>query len=170
VRIDLSGFRKDGTVKSVGDDEDISFGKREEAQTVRKKSPPPPPPPIEVEITLKAPPPVEKTPKDEAIFVGVETQPNFPGGDQEMYRFLSANINYPAAATRANVQGRVVIQFVIEKDGSVSAPKVLKGIGFGTDQEAVRVVSSMPKWSPGMQNGTPVRVYYTIPIMFQLSE
>lgn len=169
VRIDLSGFRKDGTVKSVGDDEDISFGKREEAQTVRKKSPPPPPP-IEVEITLKAPPPVEKTPKDEAIFVGVETQPNFPGGDQEMYRFLSANINYPAAATRANVQGRVVIQFVIEKDGSVSAPKVLKGIGFGTDQEAVRVVSSMPKWSPGMQNGTPVRVYYTIPIMFQLSE
>jgi len=87
-----------------------------------------------------------------------------------MYRFLNTNIRYPSAAARANIQGRVTLQFIVEKDGTVTSPKVLKGIGFGADEEAVRVVSSMPQWTPGMQNGRSVRVYYTIPIMFTLSE
>lgn len=124
----------------------------------------PPPPPKEVAV-VKA-----EAPKEEEIFVGVEQSPEYPGGDRAMYKFLGDKIQYPAAATRANVSGRVTVQFVVEKDGSIGAVKVLKGIGFGCDEEAVRVIKSMPKWSPGKQNGRPVRVYYTIPVMFTLSE
>jgi len=172
VKIDLTGFRSDGTVKTLGDKEDMSFGEA--------ALPPPPPrekfiPParepekVEASAVFIAETPPAETPREE-IFVGVETQPFFPGGEQEMYKFLSENLNYPEAATRANVQGRVTLQFIIEKDGSVNHPKVLKGIGFGADEEAARVVSSMPKWTPGIQNGRAVRVYYTIPIIFRLSE
>lgn len=124
----------------------------------------PPPPAKEVAVVK-----VEK-PKEEEIFVGVEQQPEYPGGEKAMYRFLSDKINYPAAATRANISGRVTVQFVVEKDGSIGTVKVLKGIGFGCDEEAMRVIKSMPKWSPGKQNGRAVRVYYTIPVMFQLSD
>ncbi len=170
VRVDLTEFRKDGTVKSLDDEEDISFSK--DQLTGKKEELPPPPPPEQkketIEIKVTALP--EDPPAREEIFVGVESQPSFPGGEMEMYRFLAANVNYPAAASRANVQGRVTLQFVIEKDGSVTHPKVLKGIGFGADEEAARVVSSMPKWTPGIQNGRAVRVYYTIPIMFTLSD
>lgn len=124
----------------------------------------PPPPPKEVAVVK-----VEQ-PKEEEIFVGVEQQPEYPGGEKAMYAFLGKNINYPAAATRANISGRVTVQFVVEKDGSIGTVKVLKGIGFGCDEEAMRVIKSMPKWSPGKQNGRAVRVYYTIPVMFQLSD
>jgi protein TonB len=124
----------------------------------------PPPPPKEVAVVK-----VEE-PKEEQVFVMVEQQPEYPGGEKAMYGFLSKNINYPAAATRANISGRVTVQFVVEKDGSIGTVKVLKGIGFGCDEEAVRVIKSMPKWSPGKQNGRAVRVYYTIPVVFQLSE
>lgn len=122
----------------------------------------PPPPPKEVAVVK-----VEE-PKEEQIFVGVEQSPEYPGGDKAMYRFLSDKIRYPAAASRANVSGRVTVQFVVEKDGSIGAVKVLKGIGFGCDEEAVRVIKAMPKWNPGKQNGRAVRVYYTIPVMFTL--
>lgn len=175
VKVDLSGFRKDGSVKTLADEDDISF---EKAGPVSEKLPPPPPidrkkvtvETKEPEQSELPPPPVREPAPREEIFIGVELQPSFPGGEREMYNFLAQNLQYPAAATRANVQGRVTLQFIIEKDGTVSNPKVLKGIGFGADEEAVRVVSSMPKWNPGVQNGRNVRVYYTIPIMFTLSE
>ena len=122
----------------------------------------PPPPPKAVAVVK-----VEET-KEEQIFIGVEQSPEFPGGTSAMYKFLGQKINYPAAASRANVSGRVTVQFVVEKDGSIGAVKVLKGIGFGCDEEAVRVIKSMPKWSPGKQNGRAVRVYYTLPVMFTL--
>lgn len=169
VRVDLTEFRKDGTVKSVGDEEDISFTEDQLVTETEKLPPPPPLKPKKETIEIKAEP-LPETPTREEIFVGVESQPSFPGGEREMYTFLAANIQYPAAAARANVQGRVTLQFIVEKDGSVSNPKVLKGIGFGADEEAARVVSSMPKWTPGMQNGRSVRVYYTIPIMFTLTD
>lgn len=172
VRVDLTEFRKDGTVKSLDDEEDISFGK--DQMISEKEVLPPLPPPLKLKLKKESTEiktePQPETPAREEIFVGVESQPYFPGGEREMYKFLAMNINYPAAAARANVQGRVTLQFVIEKDGSVTQPKVLKGIGFGADEEAVRVVSSMPKWMPGIQNGRSVRVYYTIPIMFVLSD
>lgn len=169
VKVDLTGFRDDGTVKTLGEEEDISFG--EVVPEKKKIAFPPPPKPEKLTIELKyreARQP-EEVPREE-VFIGVESQPLFPGGEQAMYSFLAENINYPAAASRAHVQGRVTLQFIIEKDGSVSSPKVLKGIGFGADEEAVRVVSSMPKWIPGIQNGRNVRVYYTIPIVFTLTE
>lgn len=165
VKVDLTGYREDGTVKNLGDEEDMSFGEETVKFTPPAKSVPKSVPVQEV-LVLREP----SVPTKDEIFVGVEEQPLFPGGEREMYKFLATHINYPETATRANVQGRVTLQFVVEKDGSVSNPKVLKGIGFGADEEAVRVVASMPKWTPGMQNGRSVRVYYTIPIMFTLAE
>lgn len=169
VKIDLTEFRKDGTVRNLGDEEDISLGRDQGTEITVRFTPPKPQKESIKEVQL-ARVEVKEVPAREEIFIGVEEQPSFPGGEQEMYKFLGANINYPVMATRANVQGRVTLQFIIEKDGSVSNPKVLKGIGFGADEEAVRVVSSMPKWTPGMQNGRSVRVYYTIPIMFTLTD
>lgn len=124
------------------------------------------PPPVVKEVAvIKA-----EAPKEEDIFVGVEQSPEFPGGEKAMYKFLGDKIQYPAAASRANVSGRVTLQFVVEKDGSIGAIKVLKSVGFGCDEEAIRVVKAMPKWNAGKQNGRPVRVYFTLPIMFTLSE
>lgn len=110
---------------------------------------------------------VEK-PVEEEIFTAVEQQPDFPGGQSAMYKFLGENIKYPAAAQRANVSGRVFVKFVVEKDGSIGAVEVLKGIGFGCDEEAIRVIKSMPKWNPGRQNGKNVRVFYNMPVVYKL--
>jgi protein TonB len=110
---------------------------------------------------------LSEKPADE-VFIGVEKQPEFIGGEVAMRAYLGQNIVYPAAASRANVSGRVVLQFIIEKDGSIGTAKVLKGIGFGCDEEAVRVIKSMPNWNPGTQNGKPVRVYFTLPVIFSL--
>ncbi|MFN8430193.1 MAG: TonB family protein [Spirosomataceae bacterium] len=110
---------------------------------------------------------VEK-PVEEEIFTAVEQQPDFPGGTTAMYKFLGDNIKYPAAAQRANVSGRVFVKFVVEKDGSIGAVEVLKGIGFGCDEEAIRVIKSMPKWNPGRQNGKNVRVFYNMPVVYKL--
>ncbi len=104
----------------------------------------------------------------EAIFTAVEQNPEFPGGMSAMYRFLGNNIKYPSEAQKNKVQGRVFVRFIVEKDGSIGRVEVLKGIGFGCDEEAIRVVKSMPKWIPGRQNGKPVRVYYNMPIVFRL--
>lgn len=124
--------------------------------------PPPPPPPA-----ITKPAGLGK-PKEEEIFTAVEQQPEFPGGVGELYKYLGQNIKYPAAAQRANVQGRVFVKFVVEKDGSIGNIEVMKGIGFGCDEEAVRVIKSMPKWNPGRQNGKNVRVYYTMPVVYKL--
>ncbi len=121
-----------------------------------------PPPPEEVKIVA-----IEK-PKEEEIFTAVEQNPEFPGGISEMYKFLGNNIKYPASAQRANVAGRVFVKFVVEKDGSIGNVEVLKGIGFGCDEEAIRVIKSMPKWNPGRQNGKNVRVFYNMPVVYKL--
>lgn len=111
---------------------------------------------------------VEVEKKEEEIFTVVEQQPEFPGGMSALGQFLSKNIRYPAAAQRANVSGRVFVSFVVNTDGSIQDVTTLKGLGFGTDEEAVRVVKSMPKWRAGKQSGRPVRVKYNLPINFTL--
>jgi len=106
---------------------------------------------------------------EDKIFEKVEQVPEYPGGNQALYTFLAQNITYPMKAKDKKVTGTVYVNFVIEKDGSVSHVKVLKGIGSGCDEEAVRVVKLLPKWKPGLDQGKKVRVSFTIPIKFQLS-
>lgn len=102
------------------------------------------------------------------VFDVVEKMPEFPGGQQELMNFLMKNMKYPKAATDKGTQGRVVVQFVVNKDGSVVEPTVVKSVSPELDQEALRVVKMMPKWQPGKQNGEVVRVKYTIPVSFRL--
>lgn len=129
----------------------------------------------ETEEVAAAPPPVEapkpaeiEQPREDEIFTTVEQQPEFPGGQREMYAFIGKNLKYPSQAQRANVSGRVFAKFVVERDGRIGDVQILKGIGFGCDEEAQRVIKSMPKWNPGKQNGRSVRVFFTMPINFQL--
>ena len=110
---------------------------------------------------------VESTSKD-AVYTAVDQYPDFPGGISELYKFLGINIRYPKEAQVNNIQGRVFVKFIVEKDGSINNVEILKGIGGGCDEEAKRVVNSMPKWNPGYQNSKPVRVYFNIPIVFKL--
>jgi len=104
------------------------------------------------------------------IFTSVENQPDFPGGIEKFYAYLGKSINFPAIAKENGTQGRVIVQFVVEKDGSLTDIKVLRGIGDGCDEEAVRVLKKSPHWKPGIQNGRAVRCMYTVPIAFTLSE
>ena len=103
-------------------------------------------------------------------FVHVETVPSFPGGVQSFGRFLSKNVRYPTRARENGTQGRVIIAFVVERDGSLSNIRVVRGIGDGCDEEALRIIENSPKWKPGSQNGKPVRVAYSVPIGFTLSK
>jgi len=105
---------------------------------------------------------------EEQIFLVVEEMPSFPGGEKEMYRYIGKNIEYPRMAKESGISGRVFVTFVVEKDGRVTDVKVLRGIGGGCDEEAVRVIKSMPRWKPGKQRGKPVRVQYRMPIKFTL--
>ncbi len=107
---------------------------------------------------------------DGEIFAVVEEQPQFEGGMKELGKYLSNNIRYPAAAQKANVQGRVFVSFVVTKTGDIADVTILKGIGSGCDEEAIRVVSRMPNWKPGSQSGEPVNVKYNLPINFALEE
>jgi protein TonB len=102
------------------------------------------------------------------IFTIVEEQPEFPGGEESLMKFLQSNVKYPQLAKESNIQGTVYVQFVVEPSGSVSTVKVLRGIGGGCDEEAVRVVKNMPSWKPGKQRGKSVRVYFNLPIKFIL--
>lgn len=105
---------------------------------------------------------------DEAINLGlVEEKPFFPGGDAEMMKWLSSNINYPPAAAEEGVSGKVTVRFIVEKDGSISNVEVLRGKHPALDAEAVRVIKKMPKWNPGRNNGQPVRVAYMLPVTFR---
>ncbi|TFF38448.1 M56 family metallopeptidase [Mucilaginibacter psychrotolerans] len=106
---------------------------------------------------------------DNAVFTQVEQQPGYPGGNEACVKYLTTNIKYPAEARKNNIQGRVITSFVVRDDGSLDDVKVIKGIGFGADEEAIRVIKNMPKWFPGMQNGIPVNVRYTLPIAFTLN-
>ncbi|AYL93959.1 energy transducer TonB [Mucilaginibacter celer] len=103
------------------------------------------------------------------IFTSVEQVPEFAGGLEKFGAYLGKNIRYPAVARENNVQGRVICTFVVEKDGSLTDIKVVRGIGSGCDEEAVRVLKNSPKWKPGIQNGRPVRVQYSVPISFTLA-
>jgi TonB family protein len=107
---------------------------------------------------------------DEKIFTSINKVPEFPGGLKQFAIFLGSMIHYPYVAWQNGVQGRVIITFVVEKDGSLSDIKVVRGIGNGCDEEAIRVMRLSPRWSPGSQNGRLVRCAYTVPIAFTLSD
>ena len=111
----------------------------------------------------------EEEPEEQTIFEVVEQMPEFPdGGMAGLMQFLSKNIKYPTIAQENGTQGRVTVQFVVNKDGSIVDAKVLRGVDPYLDKEALRVIGTMPKWKPGMQRGKPVRVKYTVPVMFRL--
>lgn len=127
------------------------------------------PPPTDEEL---APKEEKKQVIEEEIkptpFTVVEEMPGFPGGEGEMYKFITTTIKYPEEAKELGIQGKVFVNFVVEPDGSISEVKLIRGIGGGCDEEAIRVVKSMPKWIPGKQRGVPVRVYFNLPIKFTL--
>ncbi|MEZ5083831.1 MAG: TonB family protein [Bacteroidales bacterium] len=106
---------------------------------------------------------------DKTYSADIERMPEFPGGDEARLRFLRDSLEYPIDARLKGIQGRVYVTFVVEKDGSISEVKILKGIGYGCDEEAIRVVKSMPNWIPGIQEGKPVRVQFNMPLLFKLS-
>ncbi len=161
------------------------------------EQPPPPPPPVQLPEIIEVPDEeeieeeievdldvevteetvvedivFEEAPEEEEvdeIFTIVEDKPGFPGGDGAMYKYLGKNIDYPSQARRMGIEGRVFVQFVVNKDGSISDVKSIKGIGAGCDEEAARVIKSMPKWKPGKQRGRPVKVRMVLPVFFKLN-
>jgi protein TonB len=124
------------------------------------ETPPEVAPPAEVKVA-------EIEESNEA-FIHVEVQPSFAGGTSEMYKFLSKTLKYPSPAQRANVEGKVFMTFIVERDGSITDVQVIKAVGFGLDEEATRAIKLMPKWIPGKQNGRNVRVKFTMPVIFKL--
>jgi len=163
--------------------------------TEQKVKPPPPPPPkqvvkinvveddVEVEdeliIDVEADEnteveeyiPIEddeEEVEEAQIFMVVESMPQFPGGETALHKYLAENIKYPQMAKESGIQGRVFVTFVIEKNGAVTDVRVLRGIGGGCDEEAIRVVKAMPNWSAGKQRGKPVRVQFNLPVKFTL--
>ena len=178
--------------------EDLAFIDEEiDIQQTTQETPPPPPPPApqevevlnvveddveveEIEINTEddkdvevviAPPveaPVEEE-EEEVIFMVVESMPEFPGGQQALYKYLAENVKYPVIAQENGIQGRVICQFVVNKDGSIVDVVAVRSSGEPSlDKEAIRVIKSMPKWKPGKQRGKPVRVKYTVPVNFRL--
>lgn len=111
---------------------------------------------------------VEEEPEEQTIFEVVENAPEFPGGTAALMQFLGKNIKYPTIAQENGTQGRVIVQFVVNRDGTIVDPKVVKSVDPYLDKEALRVINSMPKWKPGMQRGKAVRVKFTVPVMFRL--
>jgi protein TonB len=132
----------------------------EDDQTEVSIAPPDvPPPPV---TTAPPPPPAEE------IFDVVEDEPGFPGGEEEMQKFIKSKVNYPEMSIQMGDQGKVYVRFVVEKDGSISNAKIARGVTPELDKEALRVVNQMPNWSPGKQRGRPVRTNVVIPIVFKL--
>lgn len=126
----------------------------------------------EMRISDPVPVAMDELPEEEAeeIFVIVENRPEPVGGMQAFYKYLGDNLKYPTAARNLGISGRVYVQFVVEKDGSITNIEVAKGIGGGCDEEAVRVLSAAPPWIPGKQRGKPVKVRMTIPVYFSLTK
>lgn len=106
---------------------------------------------------------------EDDVFEIVQQMPEFPGGEKALMQWLSKNLKYPAAAAEQSIQGKVHVQFIVNKDGGIVDTKVLKSVDPSLDKEALRVVSSMPRWRPGKQNGKLVRVKYTIPVVFRIA-
>ena len=178
-------------------DTDFFFEEEIDIQQTTQETPPPPPPPAvqEVEVlnvveddvetetieinteddkdveVVIAPPveaPVEEE-EEEVVFMVVETMPEFPGGQQALFKYLGENVKYPVIAQENGIQGRVICQFVVNRDGSIVDVVVVRSSGEPSlDKEALRVINSMPKWKPGKQRGKPVRVKYTVPVNFRL--
>ena len=178
-------------------DTDFLIEEEIEIQQTTQETPPPPPPPAvqevevlnvvednvetesievnteddkETEVVIAAPveAPVEEE-EEEVIFVVVETMPEFPGGQQALFKYLSENVKYPVIAQENGIQGRVICQFVVNRDGSIVDVEVVRSGGDPSlDKEAIRVIKSMPKWKAGQQRGKPVRVKYTLPVNFKL--
>lgn len=186
---------KEVTKYEVTDDEFL-FEEEVEIQQTTQETPPPPPPPavqevevlnvvednvetesIEInteddkeEVVIAAPVEApEEEEEEEVIFVVVESMPEFPGGQQALFKYINENVKYPVIAQENGIQGRVICQFVVNKDGSIVDIEVVRSGGDPSlDKEAVRVIKSMPKWKPGKQRGKPVRVKFTVPINFKL--
>ena len=123
---------------------------------------------VQEQVVVKEPEP--EKPKEEEIFVAVEQPAEFPGGMPALMKWLGNNIHYPEAAQQNDIQGRVIVKFVVEKDGSIGHATILKGVDRDLDREALRVVNKMPKWQPGKNNGVSVRSYFTLPVVFKLAQ
>ena len=162
--------------------------------TEQKVKPPPPPPPkattqikivsndvkvndnVDIDVSASQntavanyTPPVENEDvQEQQIFVIVEDPPHFPGGEPALMKYLNTHIRYPDLARESGIQGTVYLSFVVEPSGNIDHVKVLRGIGGGCDEEAVKVVKEMPKWTPGKQRGKPVRVAFHLPVKFTL--
>jgi protein TonB len=109
-----------------------------------------------------------KVEKNDEILEFVEQMPEFPGGEEALFAYIQKNLKYPQQAVDANTTGRVTINFVVNDDGSITDVKLARGIGYGCDEEAIKIVRGLPRWNPGKQNGKKVRVAYSLPITFQL--
>ena len=120
-------------------------------------------------VTVTIDSPLGGDPKD-GIYTVVEHAPDFPGGLTAFYHFLSTYIHYPESARKRNQQGRVIVTMVVEKNGTLADIKIIRGVSDDIDAEAIRVMKLCPKWTPGIQNGKPVRVAYAIPINFPLGK
>ena len=196
VYVALEWTEREVTKYEVQDTEFL-FEDELDIQQTTQETPPPPPPPavqevevlnvvednvetesIEVnseddeaeEVVIAAPveAPVEEE-EEEVVFVVVESMPEFPGGQQALFKYLSENVKYPTIAQEHGIQGRVICQFVVNKDGSIVDVEVVRSGGDPSlDKEAIRVIKSMPKWKPGKQRGKAVRVKYTVPVNFKL--
>lgn len=166
-------------------------------QTQQEVAPPPPPPAPDVvevinvvdddvevesvdiktednkeEVTVHAPvatgPAQVVEEEDQVVFQVVETMPSFPGGDAALFKYLGDNVKYPVIAQENGIQGRVICQFVVNRDGSIVDVEVVRSVDPSLDKEAIRVIKSMPNWTPGKQRGKAVRVKYTLPVNFKL--
>ena len=122
----------------------------------------------DIAVAAPPPPPAPKPEVSNKVFDVVEEMPSFPGGQAALMSFLSSNIKYPVVAQENGVQGRVIVGFVVERDGSITDVKVMRSVDLSLDREAQRVVKAMPRWKPGKQNGSAVRVKYTVPVVFRL--
>lgn len=135
--------------------------------------PPPPPPPVEIMVDLndEAAESTQKAAPSEKVYemFDVQKPPVFPGGDAEMYKYIAANLQYPALAKENYITGVVAITFVVDTDGKITNIQVIKDIGGGCGKEAMRLIQSMPVWTPGETGGQKVKVRYTLPIRFRLN-
>jgi protein TonB len=196
VYVALEWTEKEVTKYEVTDTEFL-FEEEVEIQQTTQETPPPPPPPAvqevevlnvvednvetesieinaeddkEAEVVIAAPVEApEEEEEEEVVFVVVESMPEFPGGQQALFKYLAENVKYPVIAQENGIQGRVICQFVVNKDGAIVDVEVVRSGGDPSlDKEAVRVIKSMPKWKAGKQRGKAVRVKYTLPVNFKL--
>jgi len=190
----LEWTEKEVTKYEVADTE-FAFEEEIDIQQTSQETPPPPPPPavqevevlnvveddveteeIEIntedtktEVVIQAPVEIqEEEEEDNVVFVIVENKPEFPGGDAALMKYIAENIKYPVIAQENGIQGRVICQFVVNKDGSIVDINVVRSVDPSLDKEAIRVIKSMPNWKPGKQRGKAVRVKFTLPIVFRL--